>query len=317
MSCSNVQPLQKPLDNPFIDKPAGKPTYSNKSNFYKLYYEPCPMEFKTSRRNINHKNKTSMFDVAHVNRNEKVSDIIDHENSDIQNTLKKKRIIIPSSLDIKNILQNDMKNIPNEKYGKKISHEARNFHIFSEEYNNVNEKRSSKKISTYSLEKNPCKWGVDVFRYTLPSPKKIYRHIDNLSSCLIPNKSEDSIIPKKKKIHYVTNLEKSLCPKEDNIIPNSNKKLIYLHESKLDVNYVPKDYEEKKNLNRPKFYNGNLNADLTPLADNNRKPFHINTTCRNKKCSISFGCDREPSPYRPGKRIGYVNTKNENSVFLF
>ncbi|CRH02979.1 conserved Plasmodium protein, unknown function [Plasmodium relictum] len=309
MSCSNVQPLQKSLNNPFKDKPAGKPTYSDNSHFCKLYYEPSKMEFKTSKRNINHRNKTSIFDIAHINRNERS---IDYKNLHIQNTLKK-RIVTPSSLNIKNILQNDTNYIPNEKSGKRISQDTLNFFIFSDEYNDAtNEKKSSKKISTYSLEKNPCKWGVDVFKYNLPSPKKIYRHVDNLSSCLVPNKSEDSIIPKKKRSHY-----KSLCPKEDNFVPNSSKKLIHLHESKLDVNYVPKDFEEKKKLSKMKYYQGNLNTDLTPLAENNRKSFHINTTCRNKKCSISFNHDREPSPYRSGKRIGYMNTKNENAVFLF
>ncbi|SBT86337.1 conserved Plasmodium protein, unknown function [Plasmodium malariae] len=294
--------------------PAGKPTHSNKSTFCKLHFEETgEVEFKSCIRNINHRNKTSVFDGT---QNE-WSDKGEEKKSNSHRIMKKRIFDKSSSLEIKGIFHDNLSNTSTIKHGKRINTDVRSFYIFSKDTNDKIERKSSKKISSYSLEKNPCKWGVDVLRYSLPPPKKMYRHVDNLSTCLIPNISEDSIIPKKNKNNYATQLEKSLCPKENIFIPNSSRKLIRVHESKLEMNCVPKDCEGSRIRTTPIPHPGNLNAHLTPLVECGRKSLYINPTCRNKICSVSFNYEQEPSPYRSGKRIGYLGATSENSIFLF
>ncbi|SOV13033.1 conserved Plasmodium protein, unknown function [Plasmodium gaboni] len=312
MSCLNVQPVQLPITNKFRNLPAGKPSQSHESTFCRFFSDTTEKEYKSSRRNINHRNKSSIFDCVEEN------DIIDNKKINHYNN-SKKRFVSNNSLEFKKTFQKNINYVSNEKYGKKNIPDVRNLFIFSKQElsTDTKERKSSKKISNYSLEKNPNKWGVDVLKYNLPSPKKIYRHVDNLTTCLVPKISEDSFIPKKNKKYYVTHLEKSLCPKENILLLNSKKKLIQLHQSKLEMNCVPKDHEQEINKYKPVFLQRNLNNNLIPIVECKRRTFHVNDTCKNKQCSINFSCERKPSPYRSGKRIGYVLTQNDNPTFFF
>ncbi|SBS82122.1 conserved Plasmodium protein, unknown function [Plasmodium malariae] len=388
MNYSSIRHLQKPLENKLNDSNRSGNIYCNINiirsgggNAHTLHFEETgEVEFKSCIRNINHRNKTSVFDGT---QNE-WSDKGEEKKSNSHRIMKKRIFDKSSSLEIKGIFHDNLSNTSTIKHGKRINTDVRSFYIFSKDTNDKIERKSvsplcryfsdysmfcyyssdcstfchyssdcstfcyyssdcstfycspshyymsyhidtsypspsisSKKISSYSLEKNPCKWGVDVLRYSLPPPKKMYRHVDNLSTCLIPNISEDSIIPKKNKNNYATQLEKSLCPKENIFIPNSSRKLIRVHESKLEMNCVPKDCEGSRIRTTPIPHPGNLNAHLTPLVECGRKSLYINPTCRNKICSVSFNYEQEPSPYRSGKRIGYLGATSENSIFLF
>ncbi|EUD70998.1 hypothetical protein YYG_03629 [Plasmodium vinckei petteri] len=308
-------------------KPAGKPTDYDGFNFLQFYGETKEKTFRSSIRNIDHKNKNSIFDLP-------IPEQTDLAKANLPKMQRTSRRINPhSSYHINKIFQGDDTNTPNKKYGKKIHPDIRNLYIFTNQSNYESEKKSSKKISEYSLNSNPYKWGVDVFRYDLPPPKKLYRHVNNLSTCLVPYKSEDSYIQKHNKTHYITQLEKSLCPKENVFVPNSSKKLIPIQGSKLEMNCVPRDQEIKRMKQNLSYNRGNLNADLTPLVASTEKFCHINNENRNKICSVSFNCKfyyhfknicnvlvldgRTISPYRSGKRIGYPNSRSENSIFLF
>ncbi|ETW60062.1 hypothetical protein PFMC_04051 [Plasmodium falciparum CAMP/Malaysia] len=176
MSCLNVQPVQLPITNKFRNLPAGKPSHRHESTFCRFFSDTTEKECKGSRRNINHRNKSSIFDNVEEN------DIIDNTKINQYNNVKK-RFVSNNSLEFKKTFQKNINYVPNEKYGKKNIPDVRNLYIFSRQELNsdTKERKSSKKISNYSLEKNPNKWGVDVLKYNLPSPKKIYRHVDNLT----------------------------------------------------------------------------------------------------------------------------------------
>ncbi|CAD2100342.1 conserved Plasmodium protein, unknown function [Plasmodium vinckei petteri] len=310
MSCLNVARPPMPI-NDRLNKPAGKPTDYDGFNFLQFYGETKEKTFRSSIRNIDHKNKNSIFDLP-------IPEQTDLAKANLPKMQRTSRRINPhSSYHINKIFQGDDTNTPNKKYGKKIHPDIRNLYIFTNQSNYESEKKSSKKISEYSLNSNPYKWGVDVFRYDLPPPKKLYRHVNNLSTCLVPYKSEDSYIQKHNKTHYITQLEKSLCPKENVFVPNSSKKLIPIQGSKLEMNCVPRDQEIKRMKQNLSYNRGNLNADLTPLVASTEKFCHINNENRNKICSVSFNYGRTISPYRSGKRIGYPNSRSENSIFLF
>ncbi|GAW79368.1 hypothetical protein, conserved [Plasmodium gonderi] len=297
----------------FNDVAAGKPTYSRETNHCKLFYETTEVKLKSSIRNINHRNKTSVFDETEDERRDQ------NKNNGHYTAHKftKKKISENTSGEIKKILQHEPFQVLSKKSGRRIYSDFKSGGIFSNESRDTGQKRSSKKTSSYSLNNNPYKWGIDVLRYTLPPPKRNYRHINNLSTCLVPNISADSFIPQKNKSHYMSQLEKSLCPKENAPIPNSSRKMIHYNETKLDINCVPKETEERKIKFKSSYHRDNLNNDLIPIEHSDRKPFHINTICKNKHCSIAFNYVREPSPIRSGKRIGYVTTKREDSIFFF
>ncbi|SCA48481.1 conserved Plasmodium protein, unknown function [Plasmodium ovale] len=295
------------------DLPAGKPTHSETSTFCKMNHQTTERVFKSCIRHIDHRNKTSIFDVT---QEETRVDTTGGVHRSPHRTMRK-RVIGSSPLETKIIFHSGHHNEINRKYGKRINPDVSSLNLFSKDRNDRSEKKSSKKMSSYTMQNNPCKWGVDVLRYSLPPPRRLYRHVDNLSICLVPNRSEDSVIPKKKEIHYVTQLEKSLCPKESVFVPNLGKKFICLQEPQLEMNCVPRDCEKSRVKTKPSSRRGNLNTDLIPIEETNRKPYHISTDCRNKQCSVEFNCDKEPLPYRPGKRTGYLCGKSEHSIFLF
>ncbi|EUD65261.1 hypothetical protein C922_04390 [Plasmodium inui San Antonio 1] len=254
--------------------PAGKPTHPNDSMHCPLYYETTQRSFKSSIRNVSHRNKTSTLDA--------VAD----SNSGSTDRWTNKKIIAPPDGEIKRILQQEPFHMMSRRCGRRIHPEVASGNIFSN--------HSSKKTSSYSLSNNPYRWGVDVLRYPLPPPNRNYRHVDNLSTCLVPNKSADTFVPKKSPTHYVTQLEKSLCPKESASIQGSSRKMIRSHESNLEINCIPKDLERSQTKSACTSRRTNLNADLTPIEHVGRRPFHVNTTCRNKHCSVAFNMELFP-----------------------
>ncbi|SBT31374.1 conserved Plasmodium protein, unknown function [Plasmodium ovale wallikeri] len=272
--------------------------------------------FKSCIRHIDHRNKTSIFDVTQEETRDNVAGATGGVHRSPHRTMRK-RVIGSPPLETKIIFHSGHHNEINRKYGKRINPDPSSLNLFSKDRNDRSEKKSSKKMSSYTLQNNPCKWGVDVLRYALPPPRRLYRHVDNLSTCLVPNQSEDSVIPKKKEIHYVTQLEKSLCPKESVFVPNLGKKFIYLQEPQLEMNCIPRDCEKSRVNTKSSSRRGNLNTNLIPIEETNRKAYHISTDCRNKQCSVEFNCDKEPLPYRSGKRTGYLCGKSEHSIFLF
>ncbi|VUZ93629.1 conserved protein, unknown function [Plasmodium vivax] len=288
--------------------PAGKPTHPNDPMQCLLSYETTERSFKSSVRNVSHRNKTSIFDAVGDERRD--------SNSSSTDKWRNKKMIAPPPGEIKQILQQEPFHLTSKRCGRRIHPEVASGSIFSKQSGEVDQKKSSKKTSSYSLSSNPCRWGVDVLRYPLPPPRRNYRHVGNLSTCLVPNKSADTFIPKKSPSHYVTQLEKSLCPKESASTQGCSRKQIRSHPSKLEINCIPKDLEQSETKPACTPRRDNLNADLTPIDHVGRRPFHINTTCRNKQCSVAFDSAREPSPFRPGKRIGYLPAKREHSVFL-
>ncbi|KMZ89146.1 hypothetical protein PVBG_03110 [Plasmodium vivax Brazil I] len=297
-----------------------------------LSYETTERSFKSSVRNVSHRNKTSIFDAVGDERRD--------SNSSSTDKWRNKKMIAPPPGEIKQILQQEPFHLTSKRCGRRIHPEVASGSIFSKQRWYISpqyispppfskhillpthppptndDRRSSKKTSSYSLSSNPCRWGVDVLRYPLPPPRRNYRHVGNLSTCLVPNKSADTFIPKKSPSHYVTQLEKSLCPKESASTQGCSRKQIRSHPSKLEINCIPKDLEQSETKPACTPRRDNLNADLTPIDHVGRRPFHINTTCRNKQCSVAFDSAREPSPFRPGKRIGYLPAKREHSVFL-
>ncbi|ANQ06089.1 Uncharacterized protein PCOAH_00004340 [Plasmodium coatneyi] len=308
MSASNDHVAQRNGRTRLKRAPAGKPTHPNDPMHCPLYYETTERLYKSSVRNLSHRNKTSMFDAAGGESKD--------SNSGSADKWTNKKMIAPPPGEIKKILQQEPFHMMSKRSGRRIHPEVASGNIFSKQSGDVDQKKSSKKTSSYSLNNNPYRWGVDVLRYPLPTPKRNYRHVDNLSTCLVPNKSADTFVPKKSPTHYVTQLEKSLCPKESASIQGSSRKMIRSHESKLEINCIPKNLGRSETKPACTLRRDNLNADLTPIAHIERRPFHINTTCRNKQSSLSFNSAREPSPFRSGKRIGYITTKREHSVFL-
>ncbi|KJP87858.1 hypothetical protein AK88_02462 [Plasmodium fragile] len=273
MSASSDQVAQRDGRTRLKRAPAGKPTHPNDPMHCPLYHETTERLFKSSVRNLNHRNKRSMFDAVR----DESKDLNRNGSTD---KWENKKIIAPPPGEIKQILQQEPFHMSSKRSGRRIHPEVASGNIFYNE--------SSKKTSSYSLHNNPCRWGVDVLRYPLPTPKRNVRHVGNLSTCLVPNKSSDAFVRKKSPSHYVTQLEKSLCPKESASIQGSSRKIIHSHESKLEINCIPKDFERRETKQTFTSRQDNLNADLTPMEHVGRRPFHINTTCRNKQSSVAF-----------------------------
>ncbi|KNA01855.1 hypothetical protein PVNG_02931 [Plasmodium vivax North Korean] len=181
--------------------PAGKPTHPNDPMHCLLSYETTERSFKSSVRNVSHRNKTSIFDAVGDERRD--------SNSSSTDKWRNKKMIAPPPGEIKQILQQEPFHLTSKRCGRRIHPEVASGSIFSKQSGEVDQKKSSKKTSSYSLSSNPCRWGVDVLRYPLPPPRRNYRHVGNLSTCLVPNKSADTFIPKKSPSHYVTQLEVS------------------------------------------------------------------------------------------------------------
>ncbi|GAB64856.1 hypothetical protein PCYB_032670 [Plasmodium cynomolgi strain B] len=328
--------------------PAGKPTHRNDPMHSPLYYETTERLFKSSVRNVSHRNKTSAFD--------SVGDESRDSNRRSTDKWTNKKIIAPPPGEIKEILQQEPFHTMSKRHGRRIHQEVAHGNIFS--------RQSSKKTSSYSLNNNPYRWGVDVLRYPLPPPKRNYRHAGNLSvrrggPRLGGHWSEAALSLRCSPIvllshrvalpsccspivllsHHAALPPCRFLPSD---LPRAEQKRRY-------INCIPKDLERSETKPACTLRRDNLNvkiekgplplvglvpvlahptegtyltaesaqgADLTPIEHVGRRPFHVNTTCRNKQCSVAFNSAREPSPFRSGKRIGYISAKREHSVFL-
>lgn len=277
--------IPRPMKNEYINIPAGKPTNAYNKPPLELYMNPSyKIEYIPLRKAVDHINKTSMYhDILYDDTNPE--------------------------------MEEDKENEMNSYFGKRIVQQPSGLNLFAENNNVPEGKRSCKKMSSYSLEKNPYKWGVDVFTYNLPPPRKTQRFEDNLSPNLIPNTSSDSIMPKKK-FFYDTQLDVALCPIKDDHAKIYSKKSLGIHESTLDVNYVPKNIENIKSMFTKRDIPGHLNTDLIPFVEEERKTIFVDTAPRNKMCSITFGTC-EPEPFKPGKRVGYPLSQLNNTAYLF
>lgn len=305
--------INRSMNNEYINIPAGKPTNAYNKPPLELYMNSdYKIEYIPLRKPVDHINKNSFYHDRLYN------------NEDIEEGANKtaKRYFNNSSSGVKNLIQNEyyydnpenIKNV-NSYIGKRIVHQPSGLNLFVENNNVPEGKRSCKKMSSYSLEKNPYKWGVDVFTYNLPEPRKTQRFEDNLSPNLVPNISSDSLIPKKK-FYYNTQLDSTLCPIKDDHENIHSKKTSIIHESTLDTNYVPKNYENLRSMFVKIDIPSNLNSDLIPFVEDTRKTIFVDTTPRNKMCSITFGTC-EPEPFKPGKRVGYPLSQLNNTAYLF
>lgn len=186
--------------------------------------------------------------------------------------------------------------------------------IFSHEEIPPEEKKTTR--IAYVLEKNPYKWGVDVFRYGLPEPRKTRRFDDNLSPDLVPNISLDSKSPKKK-MHYVTKLDKTLCPKEEfceKYVPSIG--IIKQQQSILDSTLVPCVSELPKKLFATRYMPGHLSTNLVPTVEHKTRRCRVSTSCSNKQSNICFGpCD--PEPIRFNKRVIFNKKTPESEAYIF
>lgn len=277
--------IPRPMKNEYINVPAGKPTNAYNKPPFELYMNPAyKIEYTPLRKAVDHINKTSVYhDILYDDTNPE--------------------------------MEEDKGNEMNSYLGKRIVQQPSGLNLFAENNNVAEGKRSCKKMSSYSLEKNPYKWGVDVFTYNLPPPRKTQRFEDNLSPNLIPNTSSDSIVPKKK-FFYDTQLDVTLCPIKDDHAKIYCKKSLGIHESTLDANYVPKNIENIKSMFTKREIPGHLNTDLIPFVEEERKTIFVDTAPRNKMCSITFGTC-EPEPFKPGKRVGYPLSQLNNTAYLF
>lgn len=307
--------IPTPLRNEYINIPAGKPTNAYNKPPLELYMNPnYKIEYTPLRKAVDHINKTSMYhDILYED--------INPEKEEGSNRTAKRYFNNPSSA-VKQLIQNGpqdeslAKEIGVTSYlGKRIVHQPSGLNLFVENNNVPEGKRSCKKMSSYSLEKNPYKWGVDVFTYNLPPPRRTQRFEDNLSPNLVPNTCDEVIIPRKK-YFYDTQLDVTLCPIRDDHAKIKCKKTLAAHESTLDINYVPKNTEHIKSMFTKIDVPGQLNTDLIPFAEEARKTIFVDSAPRNKMCSISFGTC-EPEPFKPGKRVGYPLSQINNTAYLF
>ncbi|VWU51516.1 conserved protein, unknown function [Hepatocystis sp. ex Piliocolobus tephrosceles] len=290
---------------------AGKPTCSN-PNYNKLHRETKEKEFKSCTKKVDYRNRTSIFNNNTSDTNLIAGNINSKSSPPSAQKCSKRKLILKTSVDMKSLIENEKTNLSTKKYGKKHIPDIRNLYIFTDDTKDQRDKNSpKKKISSYIKQKNPCRWGVDVLQYQLTPPKKIYKHVDNLLTCLVPKVSKDTYIPKKNKCNYNTNLETSLYPKKNILNPVSGRRNTYIHESQLQINCVPKNYVESKTKVNIIKQLGNLNINLIPNVEEQRKTQRINAYTGNTACSISLTHDQNPLPHRSGKRIGYMKLANE------